>query len=95
MKAEGLDDTLHHFWDFTGKPTLTLVLTETNATVTFNWQRINFGQDQGIIIDSPIKYIYSLVVDKVMFKELKKKCLEGKRRLGISVISKKSTVVTK
>uniref|UniRef100_A0A1B6JGH5 Lysosomal protein NCU-G1 n=1 Tax=Homalodisca liturata TaxID=320908 RepID=A0A1B6JGH5_9HEMI len=66
VKAEGENDTLHHLWDFTGKPALLLAVTQPNATITIAWQDFSFGLDGAINIDPPPTYIYGVVIDQMI-----------------------------
>lgn len=65
VKAEGDDDTLHHLWDFTGKPSLMIALTESNATLTVQWQSFQVGAENAVTFNPAPKYVYGTAFDKV------------------------------
>lgn len=80
VKAEGDDDTLHHLWDFTGKPSLMIALTESNATLTVQWQSFQVGSENAVTFNPAPKYVYGTAFDKVvccLFKNGKKYHLLG------------------
>jgi len=66
VKAEGENDTLHHVWDFTGKPTLLLALTDKNANLTIQWSPFLFGAQGSVKFDPKPKYVYGVVIDKMI-----------------------------
>lgn len=84
VKAEGDDDTLHHLWDFTGKPSLMIALTDSNATLTVQWQSFQVGAENAVTFNPAPKYVYGTAFDKVdslkvccLFKNGKKYHLLG------------------
>lgn len=63
-RAQGPNDTLHYIWDFAGKPTMFVALTEPNATAVFNWT--DYAADkQSVGFDSTPEYTFALVFNKV------------------------------
>ncbi|XP_054288517.1 glycosylated lysosomal membrane protein-like [Macrosteles quadrilineatus] len=66
VKAEGLNDTLHHIWDFTWKPSLLLALTEKNTTLNIQWSPFLAGNEDAVKFDSVPKYVYGVVLDKMI-----------------------------
>ncbi|KAL0269738.1 UNVERIFIED_CONTAM: hypothetical protein PYX00_007373 [Menopon gallinae] len=64
-RAQGPNDTLHYIWDFYGKPTMFVALTEPNATATFNWTEYA-ALKQSVSFDSEPHYTFALVVNNVI-----------------------------
>lgn len=70
VKAVGQNDTLHHLWDFTGKPSLFLALTDRNASLSISWTPFILGSEGAVSFDIPPKYVYGVVFDKVRVSSL-------------------------
>ncbi|CAH1402711.1 unnamed protein product [Nezara viridula] len=66
VRADGLNDTLHHIWDFTNKPTIVLALSPLNTTLMINWTSFK-NYEEGALQFSPLPfYTFSYLVDKVI-----------------------------
>lgn len=65
MKAVGDKDTLHHIWDFSGKPSVVLALTAPNASLAVTWSDFAFGKPNSVQITPQPMYTYGVVLDEV------------------------------
>lgn len=65
VRADGSNDTLHHIWDFTNKPTIILALSPLNTDLVINWTSFKNYEEGALLFSSPPFYTFSFLVDKV------------------------------
>ncbi|XP_053695239.1 glycosylated lysosomal membrane protein-like [Sabethes cyaneus] len=66
IRAEGAADTIHYVWDFTGKPTILVALTERNASLIINWEDFWQGKPESIGFGNKHpKYVFMTVINRI------------------------------
>lgn len=66
VRADGSNDTLHHIWDFTNKPTIILALTSLNTDLMIDWASFKNYEEGGLLFSSTPFYTFSYLVDKII-----------------------------
>ncbi|KAK9507482.1 hypothetical protein O3M35_007334 [Rhynocoris fuscipes] len=67
VTADGINDTLHHIWDFTSKPTVFLALTPPNTELTIDWDNFLWnGKPGSVKFSNEVTYSFSVVFDKII-----------------------------
>uniref|UniRef100_T1I3Y6 Lysosomal transcription factor n=2 Tax=Rhodnius prolixus TaxID=13249 RepID=T1I3Y6_RHOPR len=67
VAADGINDTLHHIWDFTRKPTIFLALTPLNTELIIDWDNFLSKNEKGAVkFSNDVIYAFSLVFDKII-----------------------------
>uniref|UniRef100_A0A224XHJ0 Putative lysosomal transcription factor n=1 Tax=Panstrongylus lignarius TaxID=156445 RepID=A0A224XHJ0_9HEMI len=67
VAADGINDTLHHIWDFTSKPTVFLALTPLNTELIIDWENFLWNGEKGAVkFSKDIIYAFSIVFDKII-----------------------------
>uniref|UniRef100_A0A0A9Y2B9 Lysosomal protein NCU-G1-B n=1 Tax=Lygus hesperus TaxID=30085 RepID=A0A0A9Y2B9_LYGHE len=71
VAAIGPNDTLHHVWDFFGKPTVFLALTPPNTNLTIDWDAYLSHQGKSWDFTNSTDYVFALVINKIIeFEDL-------------------------
>ncbi|XP_055546017.1 glycosylated lysosomal membrane protein-like [Wyeomyia smithii] len=65
IRAEGTVDTIHYVWDFTGKPTILVALTERNASLTIRWEHFWQGEPESVKFSTEPKYMFMTVINRI------------------------------
>lgn len=66
VTAEGAEDTLHHVWDFTNKPSVMLAVTPPNTSLLISWDDFLKGDAGSIKFSSQPSYTFSFVFDQII-----------------------------
>lgn len=65
--ADGVNDSIHYIWDFTGPPSILIALTPLATRVTFNWTAFFNNDFPAIKFSKQPIYSASTVLTKVWF----------------------------
>lgn len=66
VTADGPNDTLHHVWDFTYRPTVLLGLTPPNTNLSIDWTKFKKGEVGAVKFSSPPLSVFSFVIDQLI-----------------------------
>ncbi|KAJ9584542.1 hypothetical protein L9F63_021113, partial [Diploptera punctata] len=65
VRADGSNDSLHHLWDFTHKPSVFMAATSLNSNLNISWSKCNEGSHGCITFTQPPTYSFGIVLDKL------------------------------
>ncbi|PSN45259.1 hypothetical protein C0J52_10341 [Blattella germanica] len=65
IRADGPNDTIHHLWDFTQKPTIFIAATSISSKLVISWNQFEEGINKTVMFTEEPVYSFGIVLDKI------------------------------
>lgn len=65
IRADSAKDTIHYVWDFTGKPTILVALTDKKATLDIDWNDFFGGKPESVRFSKPPVYTFMTIINRI------------------------------
>uniref|UniRef100_A0A8D8ABU8 Glycosylated lysosomal membrane protein n=2 Tax=Culex pipiens TaxID=7175 RepID=A0A8D8ABU8_CULPI len=65
IRADSAKDTIHYVWDFTGKPTILVALTDKSATLDIQWDDFLGGKPESVRFSKQPVYTFMTVINRI------------------------------
>lgn len=66
VRADGPNDTIHHIWDFTGRPSVLIARTALNATLAIDWPAFMRNESRSVRFEPAPLYSSCLVLTRLL-----------------------------